>query len=170
MPLPKVCEAPKTAEFSTDSSLKNGNKSVEKSLHPTFGRGIQYGITVYFFSKNTFICLHFPWIGCIVLDVSIGASPSSRGLGHQVLILVTWVRIPLGMPAFPPQKRHFGRNATEPCAKSVQKILCKTSRLCQIVSRNITKEQNHIRLSQRNTLALPIHDVREDLFRAVYRL
>ena len=30
------------------------------------------------------------------------ASPSSRGLGHQVLILVTWVRIPLGMPFFLP--------------------------------------------------------------------
>ena len=28
--------------------------------------------------------------------------PSSRGLGHQVLILVTWVRIPLGMPFFVP--------------------------------------------------------------------
>ena len=36
MPLPKVCEAPKTAEVSTDSTLKTDNKSVEKLLAPDF--------------------------------------------------------------------------------------------------------------------------------------
>ena len=36
MPLSKVCEAPKTAEVSIDSTLKNGNKSVEKKLAPDF--------------------------------------------------------------------------------------------------------------------------------------
>ena len=30
----------------------------------------------------------------------IVASPSSRGLGHRVLIPATWVRIPLEMPVF----------------------------------------------------------------------
>ena len=36
MPLPKVHEAPKTADFSTDSTLKTDNKSVEKKLAPDF--------------------------------------------------------------------------------------------------------------------------------------
>ena len=44
--------------------------------------------------------LHFLSVGFILNDVSFDVSPSSRGLGHQVLILVTWVRIPLGMPFF----------------------------------------------------------------------
>ena len=36
MPLSKVCKAPKTAEVSTDSTLKTDNKSVEKLLAPDF--------------------------------------------------------------------------------------------------------------------------------------
>ena len=53
-----------------------------------------------FFTKKTSSLLAFSRPGYILNAVSSGASPSSRGLGHQVLILVTWVRIPLGMPFF----------------------------------------------------------------------
>ena len=42
------------------------------------------------------------------------ASPSSRGLGHRVLIPATWVRIPLEMPFF---LSFFPRIVSNPCKK-----------------------------------------------------
>ena len=44
----------------------------------------------------------------------IVASPSSRGLGHRVLIPATWVRIPLEMPFF---LSFFPRIVSNPCKK-----------------------------------------------------
>ena len=59
-----------------------------------------YSALTRFFVKKTCSLLAFSLSRYILNVVSSGASPSSRGLGHQVLILVTWVRIPLGMPFF----------------------------------------------------------------------
>lgn len=50
MALLKARDAPKNAEYPTDSMLKNGDNSVEKSLPPTFGSGVNLAhLTLPFF-------------------------------------------------------------------------------------------------------------------------
>ena len=66
MPLPKVHEAPKTADFSTDSTLKTDNKSVEKKLAPDFWQFRQKWDAYGFFPLFYLFHLDIPQIGGIV--------------------------------------------------------------------------------------------------------
>ena len=50
-------------------------------------------------------------------------SPSSRGLGHRVLIPATWVRIPLEMPYLPAYQNH-----QSPVLKNFANFICRFSK------------------------------------------
>ena len=55
----------------------------------------------------------------------LNASPSSRGLGHRVLIPATWVRIPLEMPFF-----YLKIGVSYPCKKQAAVWKIKFSHCC----------------------------------------